>query len=55
MVNDPGWQKRTDEWVKMLEESRLCKEKRLAGKKSTPEVQVERKTENHVRKPIDTS
>lgn len=55
MANDPEWQRRSDEWVKMLDQSRLRKEKRLADKKSTPEAHVERKTENHVRKAIDTS
>lgn len=34
MANDPGWQRRSDEWVKMLDQSRLRKEKRLADKKA---------------------
>lgn len=55
MANDKEWQRRSDEWVRMLEQSRLRKEKCLVDKKSAPESQVEKKIEVHVRKPIDTS
>ena len=55
MANDPGWQRRSDEWVKMLDRSRLRKEQRLAGNNRTPESQVEKKIKIHVKKPIDTS
>lgn len=56
MANDAEWQKRrTDEWVLMLDQSRLRKEKRLAEKQSTSESHVEEKIETHVRKLIDTS
>lgn len=29
VVNDSGWQRRSDDWVKMLDQSRLRKERRL--------------------------
>ena len=29
VVNDSGWQRRSDDWVKMLYQSRLRKERRL--------------------------
>lgn len=28
MANDPEWERRSDDWVKMLDQSRLRKEKR---------------------------
>jgi|GEM_PF-2777923 len=55
MTNNSGWQRRSDDWVKMLEQSRLHKEKHLANKQGTTEYQIKKKNENHVQKPIDTS
>lgn len=49
MANDPEWQRRSDEWVKMLDQSRLLKDKRLADKKSTPEAQVKKSIGGYVR------
>lgn len=49
MANDPEWQRRSDEWVKMLDQSRLHKNKRLADKKSTPEAHVKKNTGGYVR------
>jgi hypothetical protein len=39
MVNDPGWQRRSDEWVEMLDQSRLRKEKRLKDLARMAEIQ----------------
>jgi hypothetical protein len=44
MENGPGCQLRSDEWLKMLDQSRLRKEKRLVNKK-TPEAKAKKKTE----------
>ncbi len=55
MANDKEWQRRSDEWVHMLEQSRLRKEKCLADKKSAPEPRVKKSIQTHVRKPVDTT
>ena len=49
MGNDPGWQRRSDDWVKMLDQSNVRKKKRLAEKKRASAILVEQKTRHHVR------
>ena len=40
VVNDSGWQCRSDDWVKMLDQSRLRKERRLKDLAKTDEIQL---------------
>ena len=40
MANDPGWQRRSDDWVKMLDRSRLRKEARLKDLARMAEIQL---------------
>ena len=40
VVNDSGWQRRSDDWVKMLDQSRLRKERRLKDLAKTAEIQL---------------
>jgi len=48
VANDPGWQRRSDDWVKMLEHSRLYKEKRLVDKEVLMKLKSRIKTEVHI-------
>ena len=48
MANNATWQRRSDNWVKMLDQSRLRKEKRLADQKSTSEIQIKKKTKGRI-------
>lgn len=43
MANDKEWQRRSDEWVSMLDQSRLRKEKRLIERKRMLDIKPERK------------
>jgi hypothetical protein len=43
MANDPGWQRRSDDWVKMLDQSRLRKKKRLKDLARIAEIQLGKK------------
>jgi hypothetical protein len=43
VVNDSGWQRRSDDWVKMLDQSRLRKKKRLKDLARIAEIQLGKK------------
>jgi hypothetical protein len=40
VVNDSGWQRRSDDWVQMLDQSRLRKERRLKDLAETAEIEL---------------
>jgi hypothetical protein len=50
MANDKGWQRRSDQWVKSMHESRLRKEQRLS-EEYTNKVKQEEKTQTDKKKP----
>jgi hypothetical protein len=50
MANDKGWQRRSDQWVKSMHESRLRKEQRLT-EECTKKVKQEEKTQTDKKKP----
>ena len=51
MVNDSGWQRRSDDWVKMLDQSRLRKERRLKDLAKTAEIQLRKRAAGGWKKP----
>jgi hypothetical protein len=50
MANDKDWQRRSDQWVKSMHESRLRKEQRLS-EECTKKVKQEEKTQTDKKKP----
>ena len=40
MANDPGWQRRSDDWIKMLDQSSLRKENRLKDLARMADIQL---------------
>lgn len=40
MANDKDWQRRTDEWVKAMNESRLKKERNLALQVARKNIEI---------------
>lgn len=50
MANDKDWQRRSDEWVNSMHESRLRKEQRLS-EGYTKKVKQEEKTQTDKKKP----
>jgi hypothetical protein len=50
MANDKDWQRRSDQWVKSMHESRLRKEQRLS-EECAKKVKQEEKTQTDKKKP----
>ena len=51
MVNDSGWQRRSDGWVMMLDQSRLRKERRLKDLAKIAAIQLEKRAAAGWKKP----
>lgn len=52
MANDPEWQRRSDGWVKMLDQSRSHKEKRRADHKKMSYLQIKESAEFRLNKSV---